>query len=387
MNYEIYFPRGIAKGLAFCNRESERDRLIKNIKSRQHTLIMSPRRYGKTSLVRYAVDESKILFGEADLFVAVDSKRVERQILMGIKKIISEIGTPIEQILEILRQYFKKANAKWTVGTQGVNIALIPENSNDPATTIMEALQALEDLLSKKKKQAVFFIDEVQEISEVAEGKGIEGALRHVAQQTHYLSLIFSGSNRHLLAKMFYDKARPLYKLCDRIILDRIDTQHYKHHLNKFARKRWGCNLSEDSLETLFSLTAQHPFYMNGLCLRLWSSNAKGIPSSDVIQSCWITMVREERQEIMRELAALNASQRRILVAITEGYIKELTGKMFLSKINMTSSSVVEALKLLEQGDYIKKTENGEYHLIDPLIATALKLYFGEDKLGVGSNL
>src|SRR5262249_7723794 len=158
--------------------------------------------------------------------------RIEQQILTGVKKIISEVSTSIEQILEIIRQFFKKTSAKWTVGTQGVNIALIPESTNDPATNIMEALQALEGLLRKKKQRAVFFIDEVQEIGEVAEGKGIEGALRHVAQQTQYLSLIFSGSNRRLLANMFYDKARPLYKLCDRILLDRIDPSHYEKHIN-----------------------------------------------------------------------------------------------------------------------------------------------------------
>lgn len=339
---------------------------------------MSPRRYGKTSLVKYTVDEIGLLFGEADLFVAVDAKRIEQQILTGVKKIMGGVSSSTEQVLDNIRKYFKKTSAKWTVGTQGVNIALIPENSSDPATTIIEALNALEDLLSKKKIQAVFFIDEVQEIGEVAEGKGIEGALRHVAQQTQFLSFIFSGSNRHLLAKMFYDKARPLYKLCDRIILDRIEESHYTSHINKLARKRWNSNFDDKALDAIFTLTERHPFYLNGLCLHLWESNLKQIPSSDEIRLFWKKMVEEERQEIMRELSVLSSGQRKILIAITEGFIKELTGKEFLKKVNMTSSSVVEALRVLEQRDYIEKKESGEYHLIDPLIRTALKYYFGE---------
>ncbi|HLB42954.1 MAG TPA: hypothetical protein VJN02_08955 [Gammaproteobacteria bacterium] len=376
MDYDIYFPRGIARGSAFCNREDERNRLISNIKSGQHTLVMSPRRYGKTSLVKYAVDELQILFGEADLFVAVDARRIEQQILSGIKKIIGEVSSSIEQTLEIIRQYFRKTSAKWTVGTQGVNIALIPEHDHDLATTIMEALQALEDLLSKKKKHAVFFIDEVQEIGEVAEGKGIEGALRHVAQKTRYLSLVFSGSNRRLLAKMFYDKARPLYKLCDRIILDRIDESHYRTHINKFARKKWDSYLDDTALATLFSLTERHPFYINGLCLKLWKPDFKRPPSPSDIQTCWNNMVKEEHQEIMRELSVLSPGQRKILISIAEGFNKKLTGKVFMKRINMTSSSIVEALKILEQRDYIEKNEKSEYHLIDPLISSALRLYF-----------
>ena len=375
MNYKNYFPRGIAKGGAFCNREQERGRLIANIESRQHTLIMSPRRYGKTSLVKYAVDEMKVLFGEADLFVSVDAKQVEYQILTAIKRMMGEVNTPIEQVLDIIRQFFQKTSAKWTVGTQGVNIALIPE-THDPATNIMQALQALEDLLSKKKIQAAFFIDEVQEIGEIAEGKGIEGALRHVAQQTQYLSFVFSGSNRRLLAKMFYDKARPLYKLCDRIVLNRIDKSHYEKHLNKLAKKRWNAMLDNEAMETLFSLTERHPYYINGLCLALWGSNLEKTPSAKEMHTYWIKMVEEERQEVIRELSILSHGQRKVLVAIAEGHIKELTGKIFLRKINMTSSSVVEAIKMLEKRDYIEKQENGEYHLIDPLIAAAIRLYF-----------
>ena len=376
MDYTTYFPRGIATGIAFCNREDERDRLMANIKSRQHTLVMSPRRYGKTSLVKYAVDELGMLSGEADLFIAVDAKRIEQQILSGIKRIIGEINTPVEQILEIIRAFFIKSSAKWTVGTQGLNIALIPDASNDPATVIMEALQALEDLLSKKNIRAVLFLDEVQEIGEVAEGKGIEGALRHVAQQTRHLSFVFSGSNRHLLSNMFYDKARPLYKLCDRIIVDRIDEPHYKAHLNDLSQKKWKSNLEASTLDTMFTLTERHPFYMNGLCLRLWESNLKHSPTSDDAQLYWTKMMKEERQEIMRELSALSPGQRKVLIAIAEGFNKELTGKLFLNQINLTSSSVSEAVKVLEQRDYVEKKENGEYHLIDPLIKTAIQLYF-----------
>jgi uncharacterized protein len=376
MDYEVYFPRGIAVGDAFCNRESERKRLIANILSGQHTLIMSPRRYGKTSLVKFAAVESGILFAESDLFVAVDAKRIEQQILSAVKKIISEVRAPIEHVLDILRQYFLKNNAQWTVGTQGVNIALIPKKDNDPASTILEALQALDNLLAKKNIKAVLFLDEMQEISEIAEGKGIEGALRNVAQQTKHLSFVFSGSSRHLLSKMFYDKARPLFKLCDRILLERIDEPHYHLHINKFAKKAWARTLDDNALDAIFSLTERHPFYINGLCRRIFEHNRSQPPSSDMIQTYWISMVKEERQEMARELATLSFGQRKILVAVASGRNRELTGKDFLKHVNMSGSSVIEALKRLEQGDYLEKKEDGAFYFIDPLIASALKLYF-----------
>lgn len=151
MNYDNYFPRGIANGEAFCNREIERKKLINNIKARQHTLIISPRRYGKTSLVKYAIQETNTILGEADFFVAVDAKHIEHQIISAVKNIIRQINTPIEQTLEILRQFFMNISAKWTVGTQGLNIALTPEKDIGHATAIKEALLALDSLLAKKR--------------------------------------------------------------------------------------------------------------------------------------------------------------------------------------------------------------------------------------------
>jgi AAA+ ATPase superfamily predicted ATPase len=376
MHYEVYFPRGIASGEAFCNRTVERKRLISNVNSKQHTLIMSPRRYGKTSLVRYAMNEVGLLYGEADLFVAVDAKQIEQQILNGIQKILGEINTPTEQLLDIIRKYFQKISARWTVGTQGVSIALIPEEKNDPATSIKEALQALDDLLHKKNLCAVFFIDEMQEIGQVAEGKGIEGALRHVAQQTKHLSFCFSGSNRHLLAKMFYDKARPLYKLCDRIILGRIDESHYKTHINKYAQKKWKTKLDDPTINILLDLTQRHPYYVNGLCRHLLESTLTTLPSLEDIKTYWYNMIRDERQELMRELSFLSPGQRKVLVAVANGDNKELTGKNFLRKVNLTGSSVSDALKILEEGDYLEKNENGTYQFIDPLLLSALKLYY-----------
>lgn len=56
-----YFSLGIAKGEAFCNRVSKRKQLISNIEKNKHTIVISPRRYGKSSLVLCSLDEMKFL--------------------------------------------------------------------------------------------------------------------------------------------------------------------------------------------------------------------------------------------------------------------------------------------------------------------------------------
>ena len=379
MTYENYFPRGIASESAFCNRIAERKKLLNNIETGQHTLLISPRRYGKTSLVNYVVKDSNLPVGDADLFVAVDARHIEQRILAGIKMAMHTLYSSTEQLLRSLRDYFQTINNQWIIGTQGISLVMTPgSKESDPATNIMEALLALEHLLSKKQKRGVIFLDEMQEIGVVAEGQGIEGAIRHVAQKSKYLVFIFSGSNRHLLSHMFYDKARPLYKLCDRINLERISQIDYTNHLNLLSKKKWKTDLPSESIKKIFELTECHPYYMNTLCLRLWESNVKTTPTVTDIIKTWLDIAKEERLEIARELSSLSLGQKKILISIAAGFSTQLTGKAFLNRVNMTGSSVSSLLQSLEQKDYVEKQDK-EYVFIDPLVKTTLNLYFGEE--------
>lgn len=377
MHYEQYFPKGLAKGPAFCNRQKERAQLKKYISLGQHTLLMSPRRYGKTSLVRYVVDDLGLPNGQADLFVAVDADRIGQILLSSIKDIVHQVCGTLEKSVSLLTAAFKNVNSEWIIGVKGLQIVLTPDRNADPAQSIQQALKALEELLKKKQQKAILFIDEIQEIAEVAEGKGIEGAIRHVAQESKQLVFIFSGSKRHMLSKMFFDKSRPLYKLCEKILLDKIAAEEYKLHLNALAHKKWQQSLAGDVLEKIFEVTHLHPYYLNSLCLKLWTSSVHK-PSIKIIHELWIEIIQQERLEVMRELDYLSIGQRKILIAIAEGYNKALTSKAFLRHINLSSSSVIGILQVLEQKDYVQKNEHQEYSLIDPLCASTL-LYFYED--------
>lgn len=371
-----FFPLGIAKGEAFCNRLIERNQLINNIERGKHTIVISPRRYGKSSLVLFSLDMSKLPYERVDLFVAINVKTIEEQILKGVKNLISHITTIPEQAVGFIKNYIKNLKSKWIVGTDGVNIELIPEKNTDPAIVIMESLQMLENILHKKKLNAVFFIDEFQEVGVLANSSGIEGAIRHVAQESIYLRFIFSGSNRHILSNMFDDKSRPLYMLCDRITIDHIKEDDYRSYLNKVAKKTWKSNLDPSVIAEIFKLTERHPYYMNVLCDKLWINCGESIPTVKDVVTLWKNYILQEQSKIAKDLSNLNTSQKKLLVAIAQGLSKDLSGKKALQQFNLTSASVIKSLKLLEQQDYLSRCKDGGYFIVDPLIKGALILFY-----------
>ena len=90
MGFEHYFPLGIAKGEAFVGRQDEVRWLQKNIQAGTHTLLLAPRRYGKSSLALYTVSHGGLDYLEMDLQLCRSAKVIGKKILHGISSIVTK---------------------------------------------------------------------------------------------------------------------------------------------------------------------------------------------------------------------------------------------------------------------------------------------------------
>jgi DNA-binding MarR family transcriptional regulator len=208
-------------------------------------------------------------------------------------------------------------------------------------------------------------LDEFQEIGVIGNGRGIEGAIRHAAQETQNLSLIFSGSNPHLLKTMFEDERRPLHKLCRKLTLDRIQEDHYKKHLSKAFKPLWKEELNLALFEKIMELTERHPYYINYLCDEL-CSQYDALPTPKDIEKYWELVVEEERSDLIKDFSSLSDNQRTLMIYIANNGGKNLLSNDVSQKTMVPSSSISRALSALIEKDYIKKSEHN-YRLIVPL--------------------
>lgn len=375
-----YFPLGLAEGKAFCNRVLEREKLKTNIKLNRNTIVTSLRRYGKSSLVLYILESLSIPYKRVDLFVTLDEATVAREIIDGVNALINKIINKPEQLVSLMKDIFKDISTKWSLGTDGANVELYRKSNNEDTLAIRDALIILDRILEKKKKKAIFFIDEFQEIGVVANAKGIEGAIRSVAEKSKHLLFIFSGSNRHILSDMFDDRSRPLYMLCDKITLDRINKHDYVEFINKIAHKRWGKKLSDHFYQELFALTEYHPYYVNLVCGRAYA-DSKSCPTQKSITKIWKQYLLEEKSKVAIELSKLSLIQKKLMILIAHGQSDGLTSKETTQRISTTSGSVVKALKSLISKDYVYEAEGLGYKIVDPLIRSSINDFFPTDEL------
>ena len=363
---EDYFPLGLASYESFCNREDLQAHLKANIRVASPTLITSPRRYGKTSLVFYVIQQMKLPFACVDLYAELDEVAIQNAILSGIGEALYAITSNTKKALQLVANFFAGLNISFDF--EGVQVKVsVAKVKKIPAKVIMSALEKLDATLAKEKKKVVLFFDEFQRLAQVAKSTTIEGALRHVAQQSKNIAFIFSGSNRYLLGKMFDDSIKPFYNLCDRIILERISAEHYVPFIQKKAKLKWKKHLGDDVIMLILNLTKRHPYYLNVLCHRLWLRSK--MPTESGVLAAWNKYAQERKSDISAELDLLPDNQAKMLIAIAKygtDYSPMSAEFIALTKFPLSSASI--AVKSLQKLDYIYAVEDGKYQVLDPVI-------------------
>lgn len=366
------FPLGKAYGAAFCNREAETQQLIGNVNSGKHTLIIAPRRYGKSSLAEKALEKTKLPFIKINFHLATSEEEVAQLLLDHVIKLIGSALGQVEKLMASIKKYLSNLEPLLAFGNEIASLKLIPKKHDNYSVIIAEALLLLDHLLGEKNKKAVIFLDEFQEIDRISKQKGIEGAIRTAAQDMQNLSLIFSGSIRSLLLSMFEDENRPLYKLCRKIKLERIASVSYEKHIQSIAEKTWGQPLAPTSFDQIMQLSNRHPYYVNYLCDCIWDTCNK-LPNLTDIEAAWKIVVMEEWSDALRELSDLPMGQRRLLKYIANHDAQSLQSQETCNKLSMAASSIASAIAILVEKDYLEQDSDEGYHIINPLLLAVLK--------------
>jgi uncharacterized protein len=367
MNPVKYFPEGIAVGDAFINREEERKYLINRIKSNKHTVLMGPRRYGKTSLVMKVADEMDIPYCSIDFLAAYSEEYVRDLIISKVSRLVFELLPSINKAKEKLISIFKQMKPEISIGAFGQRLSLTVSDS--PLQDITELLLRLDETAKHFRKQAVIFMDEFQQISRLKNCSSIEASIRHAAERSENIAYVFSGSNRQLLKQMFGNQGRPLYRLCQTINIERIVKDVYVDHLQQLANARWKKAIPSDAIERIFNHTELHPFYMNVLCQMLWEDS--NIASIETIDAAWRNYVKAQKHIISHDITELSLNQKKVIIALAKSPASEIQSIEFTAPLKISASSSQQSVTVLVYKDLVYRRTDGFYCVLDP----AMKYY------------
>ena len=360
-----FVTNGYAGPEYFCDRVQETKTLVDFLTNGNNIALMSPRRLGKTDLIKHSFHQSAISDHYHTFVVdiyATDSFRdfvnvFGKSILEALKPKGRKVWEKFLDVLFSIRSEISfdiSGNPVWSLGVR----AMTP-----PQTTLDEIFT----YLRTADKHCLVAIDEFQQILYYNDNRNIEAELRTQIQRCPNASFIFSGSQRHLMSKMFLSPSRPFYQSVVPMSLEPIPFDRYWEFAESQFAKNGGRRITQDVVEEVHSrflgVTANVQRIMNILYMK---TPAGGVCTKDMVDPAVDTYLRMSSEAYETLLRQMPEKQRNVFLAIAaEGRVKSISSGQFVRKYRLPSvSSVVSAVKGLLEKDFITESD-GEYYVYD----------------------
>lgn len=332
-----------ASGDNFTDRKSETARLLTNFRSGVNTVLISPRRWGKTSLVRKVcrlaqTDELKIVYldifscrSDADFYDAFASA------------VLKQTSTKVEEWMENIRQFLSRISPKISLGADpaadfSLSLELTPKRED-----IDEILQLPEKIAEKKGCRIVVCIDEFQQIGEFKDSKTFQKRLRSVWQLQKHVSYCLFGSKKHLMNELFERKSLPFYKFGDAIYLQKIATADWVGYIRS-RFEATGKSIPAELAEEICRRVDNHSSYVQQLAWLVWTRTGKEATRQE-LEAAFQDIIDQNTPLFEKQTESLTSFQMNFLRAIIDGVHSEFTTQEVMRKYQLGSSANVSIIK------------------------------------------
>lgn len=355
----------------FTDRAKETERLVQNFRYGVNTVLISPRRWGKTSLVQKACsiaqsDKLKIVY--LDIF----SCRSERDFYDAFASaVLKQTSSKIEEWLENAKQFLSRISPRVTIGADpmtdfSISIETTPKNND-----IDEILQLPEKIALKKGCSIVVCIDEFQQISEFEDSKTFQKRLRTVWQLQKSVSYCLFGSKKHLMNELFEKKSLPFYKFGDAIYLNKIGTEDWIEYIYERFEST-NKHIPRELAERICNLVDNHSSYVQQLAWLVWV-HTDITATEQALEMAFQDIIDQNTTLFEKQTESLTSYQMSYLKAILDGVHNSFTTKEVLQKYQLGSSANVSVIKSSLLKKELIETENGKVIIPDPIMKVWLK--------------
>ena len=357
----------------FIGREQETKRLLDNFRGGINVILMSPRRLGKTSLVKHVcnkLDEEDIITVYLDIFGCKSEYDFYNKLAA---EVLKQTASKHELWLEEAKEFIYRLTPKISFSPEpnadfAISLGITPKTH-----TPEEVLGMAEKIAIKKGKRIVICIDEFQQIGEMANSKQVQARLRTVWQHQKQVSYCLFGSKHHLMSAIFLHRSMPFYQFGDIISLDKIETADWVEYIvSHFADGKR--TISRALAEDICRFTENYSAYVQQLSWLVFTQKEEGetVTEEDVKQAMNDLLATNEIL-FMQMIEPLSEYQLNFLRAIASGVTKDFGLSEVREEYKLGSYSNINRLKtaLLER-DLIEK-RGAETVMTDPVFAKWIK--------------
>jgi len=331
-----------SSGKQFTNRIQDTERLLANFNHGINSIIISPRRWGKTSLVKKVsaiAGNNNLKVVNIDIF---SCRNADDFYSLFANEVIRQTANKWEEWVDNAKKFLSALVPKISFGVDpqadfSVSLDFSNARLND------DILDLPQKIAKEKGFRVVVCIDEFQQLSEFTDHIYFQKKLRSVWQLQQEVSYCLYGSKKHLMAELYSKQSMPFYKFGDVFFLQKIST----HDWISFICERFestGKKISKDQAKVISDTVENHSSYVQQLAWNVWVKTAEITTDVD-IESAITDLFNQNALLYYRYVEELTGYQLNFLRAVAEEIHSEFTKNEVLQKFQLGTSANVKRLK------------------------------------------
>ena len=351
---------------SFVNRVEERKQLKELLGSGINVMLISPRRWGKSSLVKVAMDELQqedrhVRVCYIDAFSIKSEAEFYRTFA---REVIACAASTLEKRLEDVKQFLKAVSPSITLKSDTSDTMSFDLKFDIEEKDVLEILELPEKIASAKGIQLIVCIDEFQQLALLPGYKSMEGKMRSVWQKQQQVSYCFYGSKRHMMMDIFNNSSNPFYRFGQVLFLQKIKKEEWIPFIVN-AFRNTGKEINEQQAEYVCDTVKCHSWYLQQLCYFIWSGTSKDV-TNQAIDIRIQQLIDTNMPMFMNDTENLTAAQTAMLRAVADGEYR-FNAAAVMRKYELGSAQTITRNKrMLTERDFIEK-EGNHYVFSDPI--------------------
>ena len=341
-----------------------------DLRSGQNVVIISPRRYGKTSLVLAVAERLRrhgVSVAYLDLMPCSSKELLADKLATAL---YSELVGFKDRAFHRVQEFFGGVSLRPTVtispdGTPSVELGA-GERSRDVDATLTRLLELPQKIANDGEKKLVVVLDEFQEAPAI--DPHLPALIRSVWQMQQNVSHVFLGSKRHMMQRLFTDENEPMYRMAKPMILDRIGADVFAGYIrDRFAAT--GQQITEAAVGRILEITGCHPHDTQELASFAWGLAVaeRAVTTPELVDRALDRVLKAENARYTEIWSRLTPHQRLVLGAlVASGGASAIYSESYRRQHRLgATSSVSRSLKALLKDDLVEEMLPGEYRVPD----------------------
>ena len=353
----------------FCDRQEETKMLTSLLINGNHVALISPRRMGKTGLIRHCFEQSAIQKKYYTFLIDIyATKNLQDMVFQMGRGIVTRLKSRGQEAIDKFLMFVTslrtgisfdgQGNASWNLGVGDIK---------SPSFTLEEIFS----YLKAADRRCIVAIDEFQAITDYPE-QNIEELLRTYVQDCRNAVFVFSGSQKRMMNEMFTSAARPFYQSTSMMFLKPVQLSAYEDFAKRHFVKAHK-SIADGVVKAIYERFDGTTWYVQKVLNQLFATSDH-VVGNDVDRAV-LQIILQNEDAYLDTLFQLTLRQRDLLVAVgREGKASQITGMNFVKGYHLSSaSSVQKAAQILVEKQLLTH-QQGIYEVYDKFLAEWLRI-------------